>query len=86
MPITQVCKFRTDDGQEFDTKNEARAHEVFRESKMDLIEILSPAYRADRADAVITSMLMLHNAEAVRDLLNRHLRRQPRKTSTDDES
>jgi len=84
MSITQVCKFRTDDGQEFDTKNEARAHEVFRESKINLIEILNPAYRADRSDAVLTSML--HNAEAVRDLLNRHLRRQPRKTNTDDES
>ena len=73
--MKQVSKFQTDDGQEFDNKEEAKTHEVFCESKKDLIEALRPAYNTDRADAVITSML--NNAQAVRDLLNRHLRRQP---------
>ena len=73
--MKQVSRFQTDDGREFDSKEDAKAHEVFCESKNDLIEALFPAYHADRADAVITSML--NNAQAVRDLLNRHLRRQP---------
>ena len=73
--MKQVSRFQTDDGQEFDNKEEAKMHEVFCESKKDLIETLRPAYNTDRADAILISVL--HNAQVVRDLLNRHLRRQP---------
>jgi len=75
--MKRVCRYETDDGQTFDTKEEAKSHEVVVETQVALIRLVQPAYNADRAAAVITSVV--DNAREVRDLLTRHLSRQPKK-------
>jgi len=77
-----VQKYSTDDGQLFDSIEEARTHERKWKLTTKLTAILRPAVASGRSEAVITSMIV--NAKQVRDALSDFLRRQPKEDITSD--
>jgi len=80
--MKQVCRFQSNDGQEFDDRDECRRHEIACETIDDIVKVLQPSYNTGRAESVISSMVN-NNAKEIRDLLNRHLRRQPQAKNVD---
>jgi len=77
--MERVCRYRTADDKEFESMEEAKSHEIFLETQMELTTELLSAIRTGRVEAVIHSMI--DHAPKVRDILNKHLRRQPKKVS-----
>jgi len=79
--MKRICRYQCTDGQEFEDLEEAKSHEIFLETQMELTTELLSAIRTGRVESVID--LMIAHAPKVRDILNRHLRRQP-KVKTDE--
>lgn len=75
--MERVCRYRTEDGKEFEDVEKTKEHEIFLETQHDLEQELLSAIKTSRPEAVIS--LMIYHAPAVRDILNKHLRRQPKK-------
>jgi len=75
--MKKVVKYETVDGKTFDDADLAKAHELILETENSLrLGPLGVAYNTGRAEAMLRAMIV-HAAE-VRDILNRHQRRQPR--------
>lgn len=70
-----VKKYQTDDGQVFDSQEDAAKHEREVALREEIKKIVLPAYNADRAESVVRSIVS--NAVAVRDALNAYIRRLP---------
>ena len=79
--MKRICRYQCADGQEFEDQEEAKSHEIFLETEAELNEELMSAIRAGRVEAVIH--LMIVHALPVRNILNRHLRRQPKKVENE---
>jgi len=77
--MERVCRYRCADDREFESLEEAKSHEIFLDTQKELTTELLSAIKAGRVEAVIDSMI--HHAPQVRDILNKHLRRQPKKVS-----
>ena len=74
--MKRICRYQTSDGQEFENLEDARVHEILLETLGELVAEIQPAYNTDRAEAVVKSIIS--HAKEIRDILNKHLRRQPK--------
>jgi len=74
--MKRICRYQTSDGEEFEDHEEAKAHEIVLETLGELVTEIQVAYNTDRAEAVVKSIIS--HAKEIRDILNKHLRRQPK--------
>ena len=80
MDIQKVTKYVTSDNREFTDAEVAKAHQIVLDAEEELLSgPLAVAAKTGRADSVLRSMVS--NAVQVRDILNKYIRRQPRKTN-----
>jgi len=75
--MKRVSKFESDDGQLFDTENEARINDLKVKLNEKVNFLLGPAIKTGRSEAVIVSLIA--NAPEVRDVLSEYIRKMPKK-------
>ena len=78
LTVERVVKYIVSDGKEFTDRGEAERYEKRIEIEIALRETLSTGMATGRIDAVIS--VMVTHAPEVRDILNKHIRRQPKKS------
>lgn len=76
MKVITTTKFVSNDGREFQTRNECLDHEKHEKTVSKLHELLLSAVRTGRPEAVILHLLESH--VEVRALLSEYARRRPK--------
>jgi len=84
MPIARVIKFQTEDGKEFDTHQEAIAHEHRCSCAETVKEHYEASFKANRADSLLLSIL--HDPVTFRNALSKLIRQNSIKDKVEEEA